>query len=166
MGGGLSTRGNPSIKTPQSLLFLKEPELLWFGKSGAIHPERGRVFVVEGYMDLLALYSHGIENVVAVLGTALTEEHGKILKRWSPNVVLLFDGDQAGQMALERSLPHFLRQDLLPQVLVLPQARTQMIIFLKKGARGFWRRPKSLTTCFPISWGLGLGIMKATPRIS
>jgi len=82
--------------------------------------EQDQVVVVEGYMDLLALHVAGIRNVVATLGTALTEQHAKLLKRFTTNVVILFDGDEAGQRAAERSLPILLRGGLIPRGVFLP----------------------------------------------
>lgn len=76
--------------------------------------------VVEGYMDFLALFQAGITNVVATLGTALTIDHAKLLSRFTKNIVVLFDGDRAGQEAAERSLPLLLAAGLLPRSLTLP----------------------------------------------
>ncbi|MGE3974117.1 MAG: DNA primase [Bdellovibrionales bacterium] len=78
------------------------------------------VFVVEGYMDFLALYSKGIKNVVAVLGTALTSDHSHLLRRFTKNTVLLFDGDSAGQKAVARSLPILLAEGMYPKSILLP----------------------------------------------
>jgi len=55
------------------------------------------VILVEGYMDLVSIYQEGIQNVAATLGTALTENHARHIKRMTNNVVVLFDGDSAGQ---------------------------------------------------------------------
>ena len=76
--------------------------------------------IVEGYMDLVSLYQAGIRNSVATMGTALTPDHGKMLKRMTKNVVALFDGDSAGMEAAERSLPILLAADLYPKGLTLP----------------------------------------------
>ncbi|MGE3759927.1 MAG: toprim domain-containing protein, partial [Pseudobdellovibrionaceae bacterium] len=76
--------------------------------------------IVEGYMDLFGLYQAGIQNVAATLGTALTPDHGKVLKRLTQNIVVLFDGDEAGQLAAEKSLPILLNAGLMPKALTLP----------------------------------------------
>ncbi len=78
------------------------------------------LLVVEGYMDLISLYSQDIKNAVAPLGTALTFEHCRKIKRFTKNVVLLFDGDSAGQEAAFRSLPLFLRAGVVPKIVSLP----------------------------------------------
>lgn len=82
--------------------------------------QKDAVVVVEGYMDALALYAAGIKNVVATLGTALTAQHAKLLKRYTRNIVILFDGDEAGEKAAERSLPILLAEGLIPKGVVLP----------------------------------------------
>lgn len=77
--------------------------------------------IVEGYMDWIALAKEGISNVVATLGTALTERHAKLLKRYTSNVVVLFDGDSAGRSAAERSLPILLKEGLFVKGLFLSE---------------------------------------------
>jgi DNA primase len=71
-----------------------------------------RVVVVEGYFDVLALHRAGVEETVAPCGTALTADHGKRIRRYAPEVVLLFDGDEAGRQAAERALPVLLAEGL------------------------------------------------------
>lgn len=79
-----------------------------------------QAIVVEGYTDFLSLYQAGIQNVVATLGTALTADHAKLLRRYTQNIVVMFDGDRAGQTAAERSLPTLLAAGLFPRGLILP----------------------------------------------
>jgi DNA primase len=76
---------------------------------------------VEGYFDLLALHQNGIQNTVAVLGTALTTGQIDILKRHTRNLVLVFDGDQAGKKASFRNLPDMLERDIPARVVYLPE---------------------------------------------
>jgi DNA primase len=77
--------------------------------------------VVEGYFDLLALVTAGIHEVVAPCGTALTQEHAGRLRRYAQEVVLLFDGDEAGERAAERALPILLAEGLRVRVAFLPR---------------------------------------------
>jgi DNA primase len=81
---------------------------------------KDEAIIVEGYMDLVSLFQSGIQNVAATLGTALTESHARALKKITQNVVVLFDGDQAGQEAAKRSLPILLAAGLRPRGLILP----------------------------------------------
>ena len=123
-GGRIIDQGQPKyINSVESDVFKKGTSFYGLDKTAKHIKSEDRVFVVEGYMDLLSLYSKGVKNVVATLGTALTENHVRLLKRWTKTIILLFDGDQAGRTASERSLPHFLKHDLLPQVLELPQGQ-------------------------------------------
>src|SRR5262249_55440824 len=80
----------------------------------------GFAFVVEGYMDLIALYQFGIKNVVATLGTAFTAEHAANLKKLTQKAIVLFDGDEAGQTAAEKSLSFFFDKGLPSKCLLLP----------------------------------------------
>jgi DNA primase len=114
--GGRATKTGQEPKylnTPETALFRKREAL--YGLPLALEASRreDRLVVVEGYFDLVALHRAGIESVVATCGTALTPEHGKALRRRVREVVLLFDGDAAGERAvaaaLEVLLPHGLR---------------------------------------------------------
>ncbi|MEZ6067018.1 MAG: DNA primase [Planctomycetaceae bacterium] len=78
------------------------------------------VIVTEGYTDCIALHQAGIRNAVATLGTALTEQHVTLLKRFVRQVVLVYDGDEAGQNAAERAVEKFLAQDVDLRILSLP----------------------------------------------
>lgn len=80
----------------------------------------GMVLVTEGYTDCIKLHQAGLMNVVATLGTALTEMHVTLLKRLARTVVLVYDGDEPGQKAAERALLKFLAQDVDLRVLTLP----------------------------------------------
>jgi DNA primase len=79
----------------------------------------GRVVVVEGYMDCIALQDHGLKEVVATLGTSLTEWHVRKLKSYGSEVFLVFDADEAGKKAAVRSLPLFLNEGVSARVVVL-----------------------------------------------
>lgn len=105
--------------SPESTVFLKRRTLYAFDQArDSIRGSKAAV-VVEGYMDCIACHQAGVTNVVATLGTALTEDHVKKLKRFADRVVLLFDGDEAGKRAAEKSIERFLAQDLDLRVLTL-----------------------------------------------
>lgn len=82
-----------------------------------------QLIIVEGYMDVLGLAQAGIKNVVAPLGTALTTAQIRLLGRYSRNMVLIFDGDDAGVHAAERSLANFIEVGLMPKLVVLAGAK-------------------------------------------
>ena len=101
--------------------YLNSIDMRLFNKSrtlyGLSHASReiqraGRAIVCEGYMDVIACHQAGIANVVGVLGTALTREHAQVLHQLCRTVVLLFDGDEAGQRAADRSFDVFFNEDL------------------------------------------------------
>lgn len=79
-----------------------------------------RVILVEGYMDVVALIQHGVNGVVATLGTALTNEQARLLKRYAPEIWVSYDGDSAGQHAIMRALEIFEQEDIRVRVLFFP----------------------------------------------
>ncbi len=95
---------------------------------------KGRVVVVEGYFDLVALHRAGIEEGVAPCGTALTTEHARRLRRYAGEVVLLFDGDEAGQRAAERALPVLLAERLRVRAAFLPTGEDPDTLLRRSGA--------------------------------
>lgn len=120
-GGRIIDMGQPKyLNSPETSLFSKRKVFYGINLSGPYIKQMDQAIVVEGYMDFIALYSKGIKNVIATLGTALTPNHLKTLERYTKNVVLLFDGDQAGREAADRSLPIMLQQDYIPKSVFLP----------------------------------------------
>ncbi len=121
-GGRIIDQGEPKyLNSPETPVFIKGRVLYGLHQTARYIRSEDQALIVEGYMDLVSLYQSGIRNVAATLGTALTLDHAKILKRLTRNVLVLFDGDQAGQDAAERSLPLLLQADLYPKGLILPQ---------------------------------------------
>ncbi len=91
------------LNSSESVLFEKSRVLFNLHRARAALRRTNEAVVVEGYLDAIALNQAGVDNVVAVLGTALTPEHVKVLSRYVDRVVLCFDADAAGQQALKRS---------------------------------------------------------------
>ena len=79
-----------------------------------------RIILVEGYMDVVALVQHGVNGVVATLGTALTNEQARLLKRYAPEIWVSYDGDSAGQHAIVRALDIFEQEAIPSRVLFFP----------------------------------------------
>lgn len=113
--------GAKYINSPESLIYIKGRIL--YGLSFAKDDIRrlDKAIIVEGYMDLIALYQSGIKNVVAVSGTAFTDEQVQLLSRYTKNVVLLFDADTAGIKASMRSIEVLLKKDMEVKVVSLPK---------------------------------------------
>lgn len=123
-GGRILGDGQPKyLNSPESPVFHKGQTFYGLHAAAKYIRTEDEVIVVEGYMDMLALYSGGVKNVVATLGTALTHEHAKLIARYTKNVLVLFDSDAAGIQASERSLPILLAEGLLPRGTVLPQGK-------------------------------------------
>jgi DNA primase len=108
------------LNTPESPIFRKRES--FFGFPFALDPiRRGeRVVVVEGQFDLIALHRAGVEAALATCGTALSAEHARSLRRRTQEVVLFFDGDEAGQRAMERALQVLLPEGLRLRAAALP----------------------------------------------
>jgi len=120
-GRAVSSGQEPKyLNTPESPIFHKRRA--FYGFPAALEPIRHtrRAVVVEGYFDLIALHRAGIGEGIATCGTALTDEHGRNLLRRTRDVVLLFDGDEAGQRATLRSLEVLLPHGLRVRAAALP----------------------------------------------
>ena len=113
--------GAKYINSPESLIYIKGRIL--YGLSFAKDEIRrlDKAIIVEGYMDLISLYQSGVKNVVAVSGTALTDDQVQLLSRYTKNVVLLFDADVAGIKASMRSIEILLKRDMEIRVVSLPK---------------------------------------------
>jgi DNA primase len=104
-GGRVLGDGVPKyLNSPQTSLFDKSGTLYALDQAKDAIRTAGSAVIVEGYMDVIAAHEHGIRNVVATLGTALTEKHVQILKRFTKRVTLAMDADAAGQEAMSRGL--------------------------------------------------------------
>ncbi len=106
------------------------------------------VVVTEGYTDCIAAHQAGITNVVGTLGTALTEQHVSTMRRFSRRVVLVYDGDMAGQMAAERAVEKFLAQDVDLRILTLPEGQDPADFLEARGAEAF----RALIGSAPEAW--------------
>ena len=111
------------INGPETPLFRKSATL--FGLDGAIEEmkEKGDVFVVEGYIDLLQMRAAGILNVVATCGTAFTREHAAILKRYVRRLNLMFDGDDAGRKAHQKAILLAVKEELKATAFIFPEGQ-------------------------------------------
>lgn len=155
-GGRILEQGEPKyLNSPESLVFHKSKVLYGLAQTAKYIRSEDMVLVVEGYMDLVSLYQAGLKNVVATMGTALTVEHAKLIKRLTPNVVVLFDGDEAGKMAAERSLPILLSQGLFPRGLTLTDAKDPDEFVIKFGVEALKKQIDASPDLFKVvlkSW--------------
>ncbi|MBR0463202.1 MAG: DNA primase [Clostridia bacterium] len=119
-GGRVMGDGNPKyLNSSDTPVFFKKSGLY---AMNFVRKERGlkRLILVEGYMDVVALRQAGIEGVVATLGTALTEEQARLIKRNAPQVWVCYDGDSAGQKAILRAIDIFGAEDVDCRVIDIP----------------------------------------------
>ncbi len=146
LGFGGRTFGTPKTAEGQEspAKYLNSPDSFIYHKShsvfglGVALPEIRRedaVWIVEGYLDAIALHQAGIRQAVAPLGTALTSGHLRLVTRFSRNIWLIFDGDAAGAAAVRRSWPLFLEQGLMPKVVILPDGDDPDTFVRKEGAK-------------------------------
>ena len=121
-GGRILDKGEPKyLNSPESPVYIKGKNLYGLNRTKEEIRKKGFALIVEGYFDLISLWNAGIGNVVASLGTALTREHLELLRRYTVEVVALFDPDEAGRKALDRSLELFLAMNMRARALVLPE---------------------------------------------
>jgi len=120
-GGRILGEGEPKyLNSPESPVYIKGKNLYGLQKAKESIREKGFCLIVEGYFDAISLWNAGVRNVVATLGTALTRDHLELLRRYTQDVVALFDPDAAGRKALDRSLELFLGANMHARALVLP----------------------------------------------
>src|SRR5262249_37512469 len=122
------------LNTPETALFQKRTLLYAADLARASARKAGWVAVVEGYTDVIASHQAGLENVVGTLGTALGGDHLGGLQRLADRVVLVFDGDEAGMSAADRSLELFLGHEVDLRVLTLPTGQDPCDFLLQRGA--------------------------------
>lgn len=131
---------------PKAAKYLNSPESEIYHKSnilyGIFHAKReisrsDKCYLVEGYTDVLSMHQAGIENVVASSGTSLTIDQIRLIKRFTPNVTIIYDGDAAGIKASLRGIDLVLEEGLNVKVLLLPNGEDPDSFAQKEGATGF-----------------------------
>jgi len=108
------------VNSPETPIFTKSRVFFGLDKSKRAILDAGFAVVCEGQLDLIACFMGGVQNVVAPQGTAFTDQHARMLKRYADEVVLCFDSDEAGQNAAVRSLDHLLASGLAVRVAIVP----------------------------------------------
>lgn len=121
--GGRALDENPPkyLNSPESALYHKGQSLYGLYVAKGFIREEGLALIVEGYLDLLTLHQFGFKHAVATLGTAMTESHIRLLKRFSNHFITIFDSDKSGTAATVRALPLFLDEEISCEVVRLPR---------------------------------------------
>lgn len=127
------------LNSPESKVFDKSATL--FGLKQALRgiQETRCAVVTEGYTDVIACHQHGFTNVVATLGTAMTPKHAAILRRLCDKLILLFDGDEAGQRAADRALEVFFTEPIDVKIAVMAGGKDPDELLKKEGGHGAFR---------------------------
>ena len=158
---GFGARILPGKEGPQGdkqPKYLNSPETPIFSKKNTLYALcenqrgirlKGEAILVEGYMDVVGLYDKGVDNAMATMGTALTEEHCMKLTKITKRVVTVFDPDEAGREAWRRSISLFLDSGILARDLKLPDARDPDEFVQAEGAEKFYemvdKAPRQVT---------------------
>lgn len=154
-GGRIIDEGEPKyLNSPETILFQKGHE--WYGLYHALKAHRNlkQVLIVEGYMDVIALYQHGITYAIATLGTATTAHHLQRIFRYTSDLIFCFDGDQAGRRAAWRALEilfPLIQDGITVRFLFLPEGEDPDSMIRKEGSSLFEKRIEnalSLATFF------------------
>lgn len=122
-GRGMNDTPPKYINSPETPLYTKGDHLFGLYQTKEIIRKKGFAILTEGYLDLIALYQHGVNNVVASLGTALTEAQAKMLRRFTNKVVICYDGDNAGLTAAERVSRVLVQEGFTIKIMVIPDKK-------------------------------------------
>jgi len=156
---GFGGRVMPGSEDPAK--YLNSPETPLFSKSRVAFGldlakqkivETRTVAVVEGYTDVVMAHQFGVSNVVSILGTAMTEQHVQLLRRFADRIVLLFDPDEAGDTAVDRVIELFLTHPVEMAIAQLPEELDPDEYLLKYGAEGFEQILKDAADALSFKW--------------
>ena len=137
-GGRIIGEGEPKyLNSPESPVFQKKYNLYGLNLSRKEASDEDRIILVEGYMDVIALYQAGIRNVAASLGTALTPQQAALIKKYTKNVILSYDADEAGQNAAMRGLDILYEADCRSRVLKVTDGKDPDEFIKTKGRKAF-----------------------------
>jgi DNA primase len=137
--GGRTLADDPAkyLNSPATALFDKGTSLFGLDRGRQAIAAAGRVIVVEGYTDCIMAHQHGFNETVATLGTAMTEAHARLLRRYTDRVILLFDSDEAGQRAADRALAVTVTVGLDVSLTRVPEGKDPCDYLLSAGKSGF-----------------------------
>ena len=141
------------LNSPDSILFDKSALLYALNWSREAIVAGGRAVVVEGYFDALMPLQAGVGNVVATMGTSLSDRHVRLLSRYAREVVLVFDSDLAGARAAERALELFLLQQIHVRVATIPEGKDPCDFCLAKGGEAFRSLVEAAPDALQYIWG-------------
>ena len=140
------------LNSPETPLFSKSKSIFGIDLARQKIVETRTVAVVEGYTDVVMAHQYGATNVVSILGTAMTEQHVSILRRFADRIVLLFDADTAGDAAVNRAVELFLTQPVEIAIASMPQGIDPDEFLLKHGLEDFNRLLDQANDALTYKW--------------
>ena len=141
-------KGAKYINSPDTPVYTKGQHLFGLQLTRHAIAKKDFVIVVEGYMDMIIPFQYGVDNIVASLGTALTVEQIRLLRRYTNNIVMLFDADAAGQAAIVRSLDLLIEQEMNVRVASLAAGEDPDSYIRKFGLEEFDKRIQAAQSLF------------------
>lgn len=149
-GGRILDQGEPKyLNSPETTLFQKGHELYGLYQALKSNQKLDRVMIVEGYMDVIALFQNGVTYAVATLGTATTKHHLQRLLRYTSEIVFCFDGDKPGRTAAWRAVEVLfpdMQDSMQVRFLFLPDGEDPDSLIRKEGQEAFEKRVQSATS--------------------
>ncbi|MGC8624490.1 MAG: DNA primase [Phycisphaerae bacterium] len=133
----MDQEGPKYLNSPETALFSKRETLYALNLARQPLLRKQLAVVVEGYMDVVGCYQAGVENVVATLGTALTEQHIQLLRRFCNRVVLVFDSDDAGRRAADRAIALLLSYPMDVRIAHVPEGKDPCDFCMSHGGEAF-----------------------------
>ncbi len=136
-GRALGERMPKYLNSPDTVLFNKSNLLYGLHLAKRSILEKSQAILVEGYIDVISVFRSGVENVVASLGTAFNENHVRLIRRFAQEIVVAYDGDDAGLEASLRALEVFLDQDMIVKIVKIPDGHDPDSFIRAKGKEAF-----------------------------
>lgn len=148
--GGRTVFDEPSkyLNSPDTPIYKKSNHLYGFNLSKKFIREEKAAILVEGYFDVISLYQHGIKNVTASLGTALTESQIYLLKRFADKIFIFYDSDDAGIAAAVRGIEKMFEQNINPRIITLSDSKDPDDFIREKGMKAFKQEVGNATDGF------------------
>ncbi len=134
------------LNSPETLIFKKKENLYGLDQAKNAIRKKNRAILVEGYMDVVSLADRGIENAVATLGTALTPEQARLIRKYTDTVILSYDSDDAGQAATMRGIDILKSAGLRVRILLLDEGKDPDEYIKKNGKEAFEKLTEKAVT--------------------
>lgn len=135
-GGRILDKGEPKyLNSPETVLFNKSHN--FYGLNFAKNSKINEIIIVEGYMDVISMHQAGFTNAAAGLGTAFNNDHARTLKKFTKDVILLYDSDEAGERAALRAIPILVSNGFRVKVVQVPEGKDPDEFIKQKGALEF-----------------------------